>query len=826
MSLFNNAIIGASGQGGYRISRSVRLRSSASAFFNRTLTTPTNNKIFTISAWVKRGLLSTSANNQILAGYVPATSFDSFFIGGSASTYTDKLVYFDNTAGYLVSTQVFRDPSAWYHIMAAVDTTQATASNRVKLYVNGTQITSFSTANYPSLNQAVIFNSAVAHTLGSFGYNSTAYFDGYMTEFNFIDGQQLTPSSFGSTNTVTGVWQPIKYTGTYGTNGFYLNFSDNSNNTATTIGKDYSGNGNNWTPNNISVTSGITYDSMVDSPTVSATSSNYAVWNPLDKASVTVSEANMAAVPAADPQAIRATIGLPSSGKWYWEVTVSALGYGVGLGVADNASNLTTGSASSATRTYQFGSWFNTYNSGVVQYGTNQALTVATNWTGASQPTANDIIMIAVDMDNGSMWVGKNGTWFNSSGTANPATNTDPRWTGLGGTTWFPYMSGYSTTPVTCRINFGQRPFTYTPPTGFVALNTQNLPDATIKAGNKYFDATLYTGDGTDPRPISNSGSMQPDLVWIKARGSSTLSDHVLDDSVRGATNDLFSNLTAAEGANNSVRSFNAGGFSVGNSTRVNQSTIAYVGWQWNAGGSTVTNTSGSISSQVRANATAGFSVVTYTGTGANATVGHGLGVAPNFIIIKSRSAIANWMVGGSNIASAGGGTWASIMEGLNTTNAINTGGTAVFNSTAPTSSVFSLGTEPNTNGSGRTFVAYCFAAVAGYSAFGKYTGNGSADGPFVFTGFRPRFVLTKITSTTGSWYIWDTSRNTFNAVNSGLFPDLSNAEIISAGSAGYDLDILSNGFKLRNTGGNNTNGATYIFAAFAENPLKYALAR
>ncbi len=175
------------GPEGYQISRSVRTRSSASAYFNRTLTTPTNNKIFTISAWVKRGLLSTSANNQILAGYVPATSFDGFFIGGSASTYTDKLVYFDNTAGYLVSTQVFRDPSAWYHMIAAVDTTQATASNRVKLYVNGTQITSFSTTNYPSLNQAVIFNSAVAHTLGSFGYNSTAYYDGYLTEINFID---------------------------------------------------------------------------------------------------------------------------------------------------------------------------------------------------------------------------------------------------------------------------------------------------------------------------------------------------------------------------------------------------------------------------------------------------------------------------------------------------------------------------------------------------------------------------------------------------------------------------------------------------------------
>ncbi len=328
-----------------------------------------------------------------------------------------------------------------------------------------------------------------------------------MAEVNFIDGQALTPSSFGQTDATTGVWVPKKYAGSYGTNGFYLKFADASAATAAAIGKDSSGNGNNWTPSGISVTSGTTFDQSLDTPTL-----GYPVWSPIDKATVTVSEGNTAAVPAADVHAIRATMALPATGKWYWEVAVSALGYGTGLGIADNASNLTANASSPETRTYQFGSWFNSFNGGVVQYGTNQNVLGATNWTAASQPAANDIIMIAVDMDNGSMWVGKNGTWFNSSGTANPATNTDPRWTGLSGTTWFPYMSGYgSVTPVTCRINFGQRAFAYTPPSGFKALNTENITSTAVSTsgsftGNAAADGPFIWANG-NPATLTINGN-------------------------------------------------------------------------------------------------------------------------------------------------------------------------------------------------------------------------------------------------------------------------------------------------------------------------------
>jgi len=810
--------------GAYQISRSVRLRSSASAYFNRTAGTPTNDKIFTFSVWAKRGALGVES--QILSA--GASVSDQFFFQNS----TDVLKVYMG-ADVLVTSQVFRDPSAWYHIVLAVNTTQATASNRVKLYLNGTQITAFSSTAYPTQNYSPKFNAlSSVLNIGRYQAGASGYFDGYLTEINFIDGQALTPSSFGETNSVTGVWQPKRYAGTYGNNGFYLNFSDNSNNTATTIGKDYSGNGNNWTPNNISVTAGTTYDSMIDVPTNYADGStgrgNYAVWSGIDKASVTVSEANMAAVPATDPQAIRATIGLPASGKWYWEITVSALGYGVGLGVADNASNLTTGAASSATRTYQFGSWFNSFNGGVVQYGTSQALTVATNWAGASQPTANDIIMIAVDMDNGSMWVGKNGTWFNSSGTANPATNTDPRWTGLGGTTWFPYMSGYgSTTPVTCRINFGQRPFSYTLPSGYSALNTQNLPTPTISNGATVMAATLYAANGST-QTISNAVngiSMQPDFVWVKSRQYTTVG-HSLFDALRpiGVNSSLprlVSNSTDAETNNGGLTAFVSNGFSLNNDAYINSTSTGgnMVAWQWNAGGSTVTNTSGSISSQVRANATAGFSIATFSAPAVGSTpktVGHGLGVAPSMIIVKFKSTASNWSVYHASV----GNTKRMV---LNLTDAASAASTQYWNNTNPSSTVFTIGSNFESSGAD-SLVAYCFAAVAGYSAFGSYTGNGSTDGPFVFLGFRPRFVMIKRTDAISNWTLRDTSRDASNTSINDLYANLSNAE----SSLGANIDILSNGFKCRDAGGSATNasGGTYIYAAFAENPFKNSLAR
>jgi len=247
----------------------------------------------------------------------------------------------------------------------------------------------------------------------------------------------------------------------------------------------------------------------------------------------------------------------------------------------------------------------------------------------------------------------------------------------------------------------------------------------------------------------------------------------------------------------------------------LNLSGYTYVAWQWKANGAGVTNTAGSITSTVSANTTSGFSVVTYTGTGSTATVGHGLGVAPSMLIVKRRNSTGDWGVYHASL-SANGAVF------LNLTDAYSTPGP--WNNTAPTSSQFTIATGSFLNTNGGTYVAYCFAPIAGYSAVGSYTGNGSADGPFIYTGFRPRYILIKNSSAVEDWYISDTSRDPYNQSNTALFADLSNAEAVNSARG---IDFLSNGFKLRGiSSANNASGNTYIYAAFAENPFRNALAR
>jgi hypothetical protein len=302
-------------------------------------------------------------------------------------------------------------------------------------------------------------------------------------------------------------------------------------------------------------------------------------------------------------------------------------------------------------------------------------------------------------------------------------------------------------------------------------------------------------------------------------RRNNTYSNH-LEDSVRGVGQRLLSDSTAAEvtGANGKLTAFNSNGFTQDGGVEVGASAGTYIGWQWKAGGTAVTNTNGTISSQVSANPTAGFSVVTYTGTGANATVGHGLGVAPRMIIAKARSVVQDWAV---YHASAGAGIWLQ----LNTTSVSLTNST-VWQGVTPTSTVFSLGAAGVANPSASGMVAYCFAAVAGYSAFGSYTGTGSADGTFVFLGFRPRFLLIKRTDVLNQWMLFDTSRSTYNQSFNYLIANLTQAEAATSGTTDT-LDFLSNGFKLRGTtAAENASGGTYIYAAFAENPFKNSLAR
>jgi hypothetical protein len=370
--------------------------------------------------------------------------------------------------------------------------------------------------------------------------------------------------------------------------------------------------------------------------------------------------------------------------------------------------------------------------------------------------------------------------------------------------------------------NFGQRPFAYTAPSGFKALCTTNLPEPTIADGSTAMDVKLYTGNGST-QTISGL-NFSPDLVWIKNR---TLSqDHMLQDQVRGATAWLSSNRTDAENTNTSsdwFRAFTSDGFTVAYQTtggtptnEWNASGSAYVAWTWDAGSSTVTNTEGSITSQVRANASAGFSIITFTGTGANGSIGHGLNAKPGLIIAKSRSAADNWFVYHSSIGANG-----YIM--LNSTSAADTSNSTVWQNVEPTSSVFYSSTG-GYNDNGVTLVAYAFSPVAGYSSAFSYTGNGSSDGPYTYLGFRSRFIIIKRTDTTGDWLIYDTARDSYNTMTKRLYPNLSNAEADASDQA---LDVTANGFKVRANNANfNASGGTYIGFAFAESPFQYARAR
>jgi hypothetical protein len=329
-------------------------------------------------------------------------------------------------------------------------------------------------------------------------------------------------------------------------------------------------------------------------------------------------------------------------------------------------------------------------------------------------------------------------------------------------------------------------------------------------------DASLYTGNGTS-QTIVNSGAMAPDLVWMKSR-SAALDNYLLDTN-RGPGDILVSNSTAASVVLGAQIAFNSNGFSVGGLNAMNQNAATFVGWQWKAGGTAVSNTAGTITSQVSANTTSGFSVVTYTGTGtANSTVGHGLGVAPQMILVKARnSGVYNWN-------SYHVGLTPGFYISINTTS-VQDNSVSIFPSGGVTSTNWNTGASPiYNNGSGVTYVAYCWAPVAGYSKFGSYTGNGSADGPFVYLGFRPRWIMIKKTDSTSDWWIWDTARNTYNQMNTVLYPNLSSAEVVDPV---FNFDALSNGFKNRSSNATvNGSGGTYIYAAFAENPFKYALAR
>ena len=457
--------------------------------------------------------------------------------------------------------------------------------------------------------------------------------------------------------------------------------------------------------------------------------------------------------------------------------------------------------------------------------------------SGASYGTGTwstgDIIMMAVDIDNTSIWFGKNGTWYASG---DPAANSNAAYTNLPSTDDLLTICGdnYSSETPTIDVNFGQNPtfggtktagtntdangrglFAYAVPTGFLAMCEDNLPTPAIADPGEHFKTVLWTGDGNGGRGITGVG-FQPDFVWVKRRDGSAVR-HYLFDTVRGPLAALDSADNIAEVLSSTwLQSFDSNGFSLGTSGGLNGSGNNYVAWCWKAGGPAVLNDAGSIDSQVSVNQTAGFSIVSYTGNETdNATVGHGLGKVPDMIIVKNRNSAVHWGVWHSSLASG------QILRLSNTTEA-QTPTTAYFQDENNTSSVFALGTNDETNDSdGDTYIAYCWAEIEGYSKFGSYTGNNNADGPFVYCGFKPAFVIIKTTSG-GSWVIKDSSRKPNNPNNSQLYANTSAVDDDPYGA----MDFLSNGFKPRVASQSINASETYIFMAFAESPFQTANAK
>jgi len=418
-------------------------------------------------------------------------------------------------------------------------------------------------------------------------------------------------------------------------------------------------------------------------------------------------------------------------------------------------------------------------------------------------------------MDNGKVFFSKNGT-FQNSGV--PTSGANPAFSSLSGT--FAFAVGSSVAGDAYTLNAGQRSFNTAAPAGFLSLNTANLPEPTIADGSKYFDSTIYTGNGSGQTITLTNSGFSPDWVWIKSRNQSA--NHWLVDVVRGADQRLITSGTQAEASGgSSVVSFTSTGFVLGTDSfsSTNENNDTYVAWTWDGGTSTVTNNDGSITSQVRAQPSAGFSIVSYnSGSSAgNYTLGHGLNSAPQFIIHKSRST-SNWWVFHSSVID----NTAKYLQ-LNGTAAIATNSAPMWGAALPTSSVFGVRVG-DLIGTNQDAIAYCFAPVNSYSAMGSYVGNGNADGPFVALSFRPAFVLTKASSAGGNWQIIDSTRSDFNLANDKLWPSQNYDEnSATLGGAGADnIDILSNGFKLKtNNAGTNGSGVTYIYYAVAENSFQ-----
>ena len=819
--------------------QSLRLNRASNADLTRTQVTGTSRRKWTLSVWVKRS--SVTNGNQVL-------------IGAFASSYSDMLRFLSDdrisvdlgNAYGAITVAKFRDVSAWYHVHIIVDATQSSNDNKVQIRVNGVLQTL--TGSYPADQDYAFNNNNIVMTLGGLTNFSNYEFDGYMSEFNYVDGATVAYTNFGETK--NGIWIAKEpEVSDYGNNGFRLQFANTgeattsegtSNSPTTNIGDDSSGSGHNFAVNNID-----DFDCVPDSPENNFCTMNSNANGRGNASSFT--EGNLKIASAYGAYSFNTSTFRVSSGKWYWEMMANDANAKHCIGISGHESiNTTSALGDSSTEEYSY-----------TAIGQIRATSAA---SGLATYGNSDIIGVAMNLEDNQLQFFKNGSSITTISITAPSATTDG---GYGPA----YGDFASDNTGTATLNCGQDPsfagvlhsggtavgtetpdegagvFKYSVPTGFKALCLANISDDDLPISPakdtqavNHFGTLTYTGN-TSGQTIQSGGAnvggeidFSPNWVWTKAR--STGIANLMYDTNRGATKYLQVDSTNSEGTGaDSLTDFTTNGFIVGadsSTTGVNNNGTTYVAWNWKAGGSastiavdSVSSGVPSIASSVSANTTAGFSIVTYTGTGSAGTIGHGLGKKPEHIIFKSRTE------NGTSWANYVGVLGAGKYLALQSTQAENSGTDSTrFNNTEPDINVFSVGTHVSVNtSSSHTYVAYCFAEVEGYSRFGSYTGNGDNDGTFVHLGFRPTFIMTKRTNSTSNWVIQDSVRQTFNPSDAWLRPNDPRDE--GDTSPDLDLDFVSNGFKIRNNGtDNNINGSTYIYMAFAETPFKFANAR
>jgi len=821
--------------------QSLRFNDADPTYLERTPSSEGNRNTWTISFWVKRAEV-TQRNKLFGAGSTFGSNHNNSFYMWFEN---NDIIRIRNEAGgsaytSLDTTRLFRDTSAWYHIVYIYDSTQSTATDRQKLYINGVRETAFSAQTNPSQNEASKVNATHVHY---FGKTTSTTLNAYLAEINFIDGLAWDSSYFGQFK--EGIWIPKKYTGNYGTNGFHLEFADSS-----VIGDDTSGNNNDFTASGF-----VASDVMPDSP-----ENNFATFNNLHTVpATTFLEGNLRANVTNVHKSVYATQTMKTGTgkkKYYFEahaITGSTNKFTIGLTDERNTQfQQSAGTnhiiAYSGHNSYLYGDAVGLYHDDIRKNGTITGTNVI------SQITGGDIMMIAFDAETGKVWFGKNGTWVNGSGTDSTTLDLNNHDTTVAIGNDRNYLFGVSAENSNWIANFGQDPtfagtksssgnsdgttgsFYYSPPSGFIALNTENMQDPVIDPNGASpqnptdnFNTILYAGDGTTSNSVSVG--FQPDFVWLKDRASNSTQPPQLLDVVRGKIGGAASfarlrtdntnggAVEATPGSDSGLLSLDANGFTVGNDGAYNHSSRNYMSFNWKAGGSPTSNSNGSITSSVSANIDAGFSIVSYTGAGgSSATVGHGLTAAPDYILLKARDAGEGWA-----------SQWNTPAMGPTKSTAINSTGSAAtssgeWNNTAPTNTVFTIGNQGRVNTLNKNYIAYCFHNVDGYCKVGQYRGNANTNGTFVYTGFRPAWVLMKNIIDTTHWVLWDSKRGPYNVITTSYYPSALGGD--QTGTAQY-VDFLSNGFKLKMTHNSfNGNNDIHVYLAIAEQPFKYANAR